>query len=72
MNFEQKEVLEVIERGHNVFITGPAGTEKSFLISEFFKVLKRRGEKPVIECSSGIARSVHDDLSSYDLSHDFQ
>ena len=48
-----------------MFITGQAGTGKSFLISEVFKVLKRRGEKPAIVCSSGIATSVHDDLSSY-------
>ena len=54
-----------------MFITGQAGTGKSFLIS-VFRLLKKRGEKPVIVCSSGIARSVHDDLSSYDISHDFQ
>ena len=50
-----------------MFVTGQAGTGKSFLISEVFKVLKRCGEKPVIVCSSGIATSVHDDWVDFSI-----
>ena len=65
MNCEQKEVLGVVESGHNVFITGQACTGKSFLIGKIFQTLKKRGEKVVIVCSSGIATTVHDDLGTY-------
>lgn len=65
MNCEQNEVLSVVESGHNVFITGQAGTGKSFLIGEIYQALKRRGEKIAIVCSSGIATTVHDGLGTY-------
>ena len=58
-------MLGVVESGHNVFIMGQAGTGKSFLIGKIFQTLKRRGEKVVIVCSSGIATTVHDDLGTY-------
>ena len=54
-------MLGVVESGHNVFIMGQAGTGKSFLIGKIFQTLKRRGEKVVIVCSSGIATTVHHD-----------
>ena len=38
-------MLEVVERGHNVFITGQAGTGKSFLVKEIFRSLSRKGTK---------------------------
>ena len=56
-------MLGVVESGNNVFITGQAGTGKSFLIEKIFQTLKRRGEKVVIVCSSGIATTVHDELT---------
>ena len=45
LTVDQREVLEVVERGHNVFITGQAGTGKSFLVKEIFWSLSRKGTK---------------------------
>ena len=41
LTVDQREVLEVVERGHNVFITGQAGTGKSFLVKEIFRSLSK-------------------------------
>ena len=59
---DQKEVLQVVERGHNVFITGQAGSGKSFLLKEIFRSLVRRGIRCAIICSSGIGGTVYDEL----------
>lgn len=50
---EQKRALEVLESGENVFLTGGAGTGKSFVLNEFIKRVK---DKNVIVCApTGIA-----------------
>lgn len=56
---DQKEVLEVVERGHNVFITGQAGSGKSFLVKDIFRSLVRRGIRCAIICPSGIGGTVY-------------
>ena len=57
LTVDQREVLEVVERGQNVFITGQAGTGKSFLVKEIFRSLSRKGTKCEVICSSGICRN---------------
>lgn len=42
----QKEALEALESGKNVFLTGEAGTGKSFLLSHF--VAKVKNDKTVL------------------------
>ena len=64
LTVDQREVLEVVERGHNVFITGQAGTGKSFLVKEIFRSLSRRGTKCEVICSSGIAGTVYGDITA--------
>lgn len=61
---EQQAVLETVRAGHNVFITGQAGTGKSFLVKEIVKSLRNDGKKVVILCASGIATTVYDDLGA--------
>lgn len=61
---EQRAVLESVRAGHNVFITGQAGTGKSFLVKEIVKSLRNDGKKVVILCASGIATTVYDDLGA--------
>jgi len=51
-----------VESGHNIFITGQAGTGKSFLVKEIYKCFQRSGKKVKIVCSSGIAGTVYADL----------
>ena len=63
---EQNNVLRVTEKGHNVSITGQGETVKSFLVGEVFSSLESKPRKKVsIICSSGIATTVYDDLSTY-------
>ena len=45
LTVDQREVLEVVERGHNVFITGRTRTGKLFLVKEIFRSLSRKGTK---------------------------
>ncbi|KAJ3714017.1 PIF1-like helicase-domain-containing protein [Lentinula guzmanii] len=52
---EQKQVLETVKAGGNVFFTGPAGTGKSVLIREIIKVLRSQGKQVAVTASTGIA-----------------
>lgn len=61
----QKTALEILKRGHNVFLTGPAGSGKTYLLNQFIKYLKSQGKSVAITASTGIAathmdgRTVH-------------
>ena len=48
----------------NLFVTGQAGTGKSFLVVSIVKSLRSRGRKVVVVCASGISCSVYGDLKS--------
>ncbi len=49
----QKKALEILESGENVFLTGEAGTGKSYVLNEF---LHRNSDKNIIVCAfTGIA-----------------
>ena len=61
---EQPKVREATVNGHNLFITGQAGTGKSFLVKEIYKILTSARKKVYIVCSSGIATTVYSDLHS--------
>lgn len=50
---DQRRALSVLESGHNVFLSGEAGTGKSFVLNEY---IKRNNSKNVIVCApTGIA-----------------
>ena len=59
---DQGDIFSVVYNGHNAFITGQAGTGKSFLVKEILKSLSITGKQCAIICSSGIGGSVYDDL----------
>ncbi|KAH7929346.1 hypothetical protein BV22DRAFT_131733 [Leucogyrophana mollusca] len=53
---EQRMVLEMVQRGENVFFTGSAGTGKSVLLREIIRLRGGRGSKALaITASTGIA-----------------
>ena len=55
LNNEQKAVLEEVDAGNNVFITGPGGTGKTFLIRHICRHLEAKGKKVAITSLTGMA-----------------
>ena len=51
-NEEQKEALKLLSGSTNVFLTGSAGTGKTFVIKEY---LKQKSKKPPVLASTGAA-----------------
>jgi ATP-dependent exoDNAse (exonuclease V) alpha subunit len=62
---KQKEALTILEAGHNVLLTGPAGSGKTFLLNQFIAYLKKKNIGVAITASTGIAathiggRTIH-------------
>jgi hypothetical protein len=51
----QTQALNIMKTGRNVFITGPAGSGKTFVINEYIKYLKDHDVAIGITASTGIA-----------------
>jgi len=78
---KQKEALAILEAGHNVLLTGPAGSGKTFLLNQYIAHLKKKKIGVAITASTGIAathiggRTIHswagigikDNLSARDI-----
>ena len=58
---EQRKVLETALAGHNLLLSGQAGTGKSFVVEGLVRELRRCGRRVVVVCSSGISSSVYGD-----------
>lgn len=62
---KQKEALSILKTGENVFLTGAAGSGKTFLLNEYIDYLKENEVATAITASTGIAathlggRTVH-------------
>lgn len=62
---KQIEALNILKSGHNVFLTGSAGSGKTFLLNEFINYLKSENIAVGITASTGIAathlngRTIH-------------
>ena len=51
----QDEALEILKNGHNVFITGAAGSGKTYLLNKFIEHLRKEGVSVGVTASTGIA-----------------
>lgn len=51
----QKEALEVMKMGYNVFLTGPPGSGKTFLLNKYINYLKENRLAVAVTASTGIA-----------------
>ncbi len=51
----QREALDILKLGYNVYLTGSAGSGKTFLLNEYIKFLKSKGVEAGITASTGIA-----------------
>lgn len=62
---DQEKALEMLKTGENIFLTGSAGTGKTFLLNRFIEYLKKEGKNVGITASTGIAatqlggRTIH-------------
>jgi len=51
----QKEALKILKMGKNVFLTGPAGSGKTYVLNEYINFLKEYGVDVAVTASTGIA-----------------
>jgi len=77
----QAEALEILKLGHNVFLTGPAGSGKTFVLNRYINFLKDNYVDVGITASTGIAAThmggttihswtgmgIKDSLNKFDL-----
>ena len=52
---KQKEALDLLKLGHNVFLTGAAGSGKTHLLNEYIAHLRSHGVGVAVTASTGIA-----------------
>lgn len=77
----QAQALSVLLSGANVFLTGPPGAGKTYVLNEFVKRARKRGKTVAVTASTGIAAThlngttihswsglgIKDSLSQYDI-----
>lgn len=51
----QREALNILKAGRNVYLTGAAGSGKTYVLNQYTKYLKDRGVPVAITASTGIA-----------------
>ncbi|MCK5021917.1 MAG: helix-turn-helix domain-containing protein [Candidatus Pacebacteria bacterium] len=51
----QKDALEILKTGKNVFLTGPAGSGKTYILNKYIDFLKSKNVSVGITASTGIA-----------------
>jgi len=52
---KQKTALEILKMGYNVFLTGPAGSGKTYVLNQYIEYLKNKNIPVAITASTGIA-----------------
>jgi len=52
---KQKEAFQLLKLGANVFLTGPAGSGKTFLLNKYISYLKSKNISAAVTASTGIA-----------------
>lgn len=55
LNQEQQKAFDLMLTGKNVFLTGNAGTGKSYLLNEFIKYQEKQKKKIIVTAPTGIA-----------------
>ncbi|MEK7166570.1 MAG: PIF1 family DEAD/DEAH box helicase, partial [Patescibacteria group bacterium] len=60
---QQSEALEILKLGQNVFLTGEAGTGKTFVLSSYIKHLKTKHIPIAVTASTGIAATHLDGVT---------
>ena len=75
----QRQALALLEAGHNILLTGAAGSGKTFLLNKFISRARTAGKSVAVTATTGLAAThlggntihawsgmgVHDELSPY-------
>lgn len=51
----QQEALDILKMGCNVFLTGPPGSGKTFLLNKYIDYLRKQNRRVAVTASTGIA-----------------
>lgn len=79
----QEEALTILKAGRNVFLTGSAGSGKTYVLNQYISYLRERNISVAVTASTGIAAThlggvtihswsgmaIKDDLSAYEIDH---
>jgi len=57
---KQERAIEIAIEGHNIFLTGKAGTGKTYTLNNMISALRKKGKNVAVTASTGIA-STHID-----------
>lgn len=52
---KQDQALDILKMGHNVYLTGSAGSGKTFLLNQYISYLKGKGVEVGVTASTGVA-----------------
>lgn len=77
----QQEALDILKTGRSVFLTGAAGSGKTYVLRQYIEYLKEHGVSAGVTASTGIAAThlsgmtihawsgigIHDTLSTHDI-----
>lgn len=64
----QEDALNILKMGHNVFLTGQAGSGKTHLLNQYIEYLKRNNIGVAITASTGIAATHMDGMTIHSWS----
>ncbi|XP_033756127.1 ATP-dependent DNA helicase RRM3-like [Pecten maximus] len=67
MDEDQANAFELVKNGHNVIITGQAGSGKTYLVKWIVKYRRKCYKNVSIVCSTGIAATHYGDLGAQTL-----
>lgn len=54
---KQSLALAIMHEGHHVFLTGPAGAGKTYVLNQFIKLAKHQGKHVSVTATTGLAAS---------------
>jgi ATP-dependent exoDNAse (exonuclease V) alpha subunit len=51
----QNQTLAILDAGHSIFLTGPAGSGKTYVLNHFIKEARAQGKSVAVTASTGLA-----------------